>query len=116
MENWKEQLDKLVFTTGSTHPEKPEVEAADRNTILPEEQVLRIWLDRKSRGGKSVTLVRGFVGNDDELKELARALKQHCGVGGTAKEGEIHIQGDQRQRVLQYLLEKGFRQTKRAGG
>ena len=73
-----------------------------------------MWLDRKHRGGKVATLVRGFVGTADDLTELARLLKKRCGVGGAAKEGEIIIQGDHRDRIVEILLETGYR-CKRAG-
>ena len=73
-----------------------------------------MWLDRKQRGGKVVTLVRGFVGSDAGLQELARLLKTRCGVGGTAKDGEIIIQGDHRDRVAELLIRSGYR-CKKAG-
>ncbi len=83
-------------------------------TLAPAQQELRVWLDRKQRGGKTVTLVRGFAGRADDLAELARMLKQKCGVGGTAKEGEIVIQGDHRDRVVAILTAAGYR-CKKAG-
>ena len=76
---------------------------------------LRVWLDRNHRGGKTVTLIKGFVGSDEDLKELAKELKNRCGVGGSAKDGEIIIQGAHRERVLEILLAKGYR-AKGAGG
>lgn len=84
-------------------------------TLPPERQELRIWLDRKHRGGKTATLVRGFVGSDDDLNELARLLKTRCGVGGSAKEGEIIIQGDHRDRIVEILAKSGYK-CKKAGG
>lgn len=83
-------------------------------TLPPAQQDLRVWLDRKQRGGKVVTLVRGFVGRDADLQELARMLKTKCGVGGAAKEGEIIIQGDHRERVVDLLTRSGYR-CKKAG-
>ena len=88
--------------------------AEELETPAPAQQDLRVWLDRKHRGGKVATLVRGFVGRDDDLQALARLLKTRCGVGGAAKEGEIIIQGDHRDRVVEILTRSGYR-CKKAG-
>lgn len=111
--NWKARLG-MVY---STNPDfqyqiREEVEA---ETLPPARQDLRVWLDRKQRGGKTVTLVKGFVGGEDDLTELARMLKSKCGVGGAAKEGEIIIQGDHRDRVVELLIKAGYK-AKKAGG
>lgn len=78
-------------------------------TLPPQQQKLRVSIERHHRGGKTVTLVTGFVGTDDDLQALGRRLKNKCGVGGSAKDGEIIIQGEQVDRVKQLLAEEGYR-------
>lgn len=110
--DWKSRLG-MVYSTNPDFrydtDEEPEAE-----TLPAGQQELRVWLDRKQRGGKQVTLVRGFVGRSDDLEALARLLKTRCGVGGSVKEGEIIIQGDHRDRVVEILLRGGYR-CKKAG-
>ncbi len=77
---------------------------------------VRVWLDRKKRGGKEVTLIKGIQHNPDALKVLSKELKAACGVGGSVKDGEILLQGDQRDKVIPILLKKGYANTKKAGG
>lgn len=84
-------------------------------TLPPGSQNLKIWLDKKQRGGKVVSLIKGFIGSSDDLKDLAGELKSLCGVGGTAKDGEIIIQGDHRDKILNYLQKHGYG-AKKAGG
>lgn len=77
-------------------------------SISPQSQNLKIFLDKKNRGGKTVTLISGFVGKEDAIEKLGRELKSKCGVGGTIKDGEIIIQGDHRERVMKILTEAGY--------
>lgn len=84
-------------------------------TLSPDEQTLSVFIEKKNRGGKTATIVRDFVGADDDLKELGKELKSKCGTGGSVKDGEIIIQGDVRNKVMQLLNEMGY-QTKRVGG
>jgi translation initiation factor 1 len=82
-------------------------------TLPPAQQKLRIRLDSKHRAGKAVTLVEGFIGTEDDLQELGKKLKSFCGTGGSAKDGEIIVQGDQREKVLQWLMKNGYKQVKK---
>jgi translation initiation factor 1 len=111
--DWKERLN-VVYSTNPDFRYEVE-EEANQATLPPNRQRLRVQLDRKNRGGKVVTLVTGFIGTDDDLKELGRLLKSKCGVGGSAKEGEIIVQGDFKQKVLELLLKEGYSGTKVAG-
>ena len=110
--DWKSRLGMVYSTNPDFKYEtagEPETE-----TLPPQQQDLRVWLDRKQRAGKVVTLVKGFVGRDEDLQTLARLLKTKCGVGGAAKDGEILIQGDHRDRVVEILTRSGYR-CKKAG-
>lgn len=81
-------------------------------TLPAAEQKLKIRLDTKRRAGKAVTLVEGFIGLEQDLEDLGKKLKGFCGTGGSAKDGEIIVQGDQREKVLQWLLKNGYTKTK----
>jgi len=83
-------------------------------TLAADKQDLRVLLDKKQRGGKKVTLITGFVGTDDDLQKLGKLLKTKCGVGGTAKDSEILVQGDFREKILEILHSLGYK-AKRAG-
>jgi translation initiation factor 1 len=104
----------MVYSTNPDFQYQTE-EPEQVETLAPERQELRVWLDRKQRGGKVVTLIKGFIGSDDDLADLARMLKNRCGVGGAAKEGKILIQGDYRDRVVELLIKAGYK-AKKAGG
>lgn len=103
-------LGGLVFSTGGPIPQQEQEEISISN----QEQSLRIWLEKNHRGGKIATVVKGFVGSEEALSELGRTLKTKCGTGGTAKEGEIIIQGDHREKVVALLADMGF-PVKKAG-
>lgn len=105
--DWKKRLG-MVY---STNPDFKFETAADESVQTPEpsKQHLVVRIDRKGRAGKQVTLVEGFVGADDDLAELARTLKRRLGVGGTAKGGEIAVQGDWRDRIVSILSDLGYK-------
>ena len=111
MSDWKSRLN-VVYSTNTNFQYETEDEP-EVDTLEPSKQNLRIELDRRNRGGKAVTLITGFVGSDDDLKELGKTLKTKCGVGGSAKDGEIIIQGDFREKVHTLLTELGYTKTKR---
>ncbi len=104
-------FDGLVFSTNPDQ-ELSAFEESEQETLKPTHQDLRVQLDKKQRGGKAVTLITGFIGSDDELKALGKKLKTKCGVGGASKGGEILIQGDFRDKIMQLLLEEGFKAKK----
>jgi translation initiation factor 1 len=98
----------------STDPKFPcEEEQAGAESLAPGQQALRIKLDTKQRAGKAVTLVLGFAGRAGDLEELGKKLKAFCGTGGSAKEGEIIIQGDHRDKLLAWFLKHGYSKTKK---
>ncbi len=84
-------------------------------TLPPKQQKLKIRLDTKHRGGKAVTLVEGFTGKEEDLQDLGKKLKNYCGTGGSAKDNEIIIQGDQREKVLQWLVKNGYNNCRKIG-
>lgn len=111
--NSLEDLGGFVFSTNKDF----EFDSNDdqQETLANSEQRLEAHLDKKNRGGKIATVIKGFEGNEDDLKSLAKKLKTLCGVGGSAKDGEIIIQGNFRDKVMDYLVKEGYK-VKRVGG
>lgn len=112
--NKSKKTSGVVFSTNPSF-EYDDEETIHEETLSPEEQLLYVSIDKKQRKGKEVTLVEGFVGTDDDLKSLSKVLKTACGVGGSAKNNEIIIQGNVRDKVLEILSKNGYK-TKRKGG
>lgn len=107
------ELGGFVFSTNEDF--EPETYEEAEETLPPNQQLLEVYNDKKNRGGKVVCLIKGFEGTDEDLKILGKELKAYCGVGGSAKDGEIIVQGNVRDKVLKYLTDKGYK-TKRIGG
>ena len=103
--DWKERLN-VVYSTN------PDFKYEETKTLDKKQQKLRVNIEKKGRSGKTVTLINRFIGTENDLKELGRLLKSKCGVGGSAKDGEILIQGEFKQRVIELLKAEGYTQTK----
>lgn len=101
----------VVYSTNPTYDYANDDEQ-ECETLPKNQQKLRLSMERAGRGGKTVTIVRGFVGMEEDMQMLCKLLKQKCGVGGAVKEGEIIIQGDHRQRLVELLKSEGYTQTK----
>lgn len=107
-----EDLGGFVF---STNPDFDYDQGEETESLNPEDQLLELHFEKKGRGGKQVVIVKGFEGPADELSALGKKLKQHCGVGGSNKDGEIILQGNVRDKAIAFLQNAGYK-TKRVGG
>ena len=107
-----ESLGGLVYSTDPNF-KLPEENTEEQETIEPSQQKLKIRLDTKHRAGKAVTLVEGFIGSINDLEELGKKLKSFCGTGGSVKDGEIIIQGDNREKILLLLQKNGYKLAKK---
>jgi translation initiation factor 1 len=108
--DWKERLNIVYSTNPDFNYETNEEDSCE--TLDKKQQKLRVSIEKKGRGGKTVTLITGFIGKEEDLKELGKLLKTKCGVGGSAKDGEIIIQGEFKQRIIELLKAEGYSQTK----
>lgn len=108
--DWKDRLN-IVYSTNPDFSYQLD-EEEESATVDPKQQKLRVSIEKKGRGGKTVTVITGFIGSEDDLKELGRMLKTKCGVGGAVKDGEILIQGEFKQRIIDLLKAEGYSQTK----
>lgn len=109
----KKKLNSFSGLVFSTNPElMREEEPEQQDSLPPAQQKLKVRLDKKQRAGKTVTLVEGFVGSEEELAELGKKLKTKCGAGGSAKDGLILIQGDYKVKVTEWLKDWGYTQVK----
>lgn len=108
--DWKQRLGVMYSTNPDFQYETDEPK--EENTLPKEKQQLRVSLDKRNRGGKMVTLITGFRGTSDDLEVLGKLLKVKCGVGGSAKDGEIIVQGDLRKKVLDILQKEGYSKSR----
>jgi translation initiation factor 1 len=111
----KKKLNSFSGLVYSTDPnfKIEEERSEDQETVVSAQQKLRILLDKKQRAGKAVTLITGFIGKQTDMEELGKKLKTSCGTGGSVKDGEIIIQGDNRDKVLQWLQKNGYTAAKK---
>ena len=107
--DWKARLG-VVYSTSDNYDYSYDAQE-EAETLPASRQKLRIQLDKKQRAGKKVTIITGFIGTEDDLKTLGKFLKSKCGVGGSAKNGEILIQGDFRDRLREILIKEGYQAT-----
>jgi translation initiation factor 1 len=107
-------LSGLVYSTDPDF-KLEQIDDTEQETLLPVQQKLKILLDKKRRAGKIVTLIEGFVGTTTDREDLGKKLKTFCGTGGSVKDGEIIVQGDNRDKVMQWLQKNGYINTKKSG-
>lgn len=111
--DWKDRLNVVYSTNPDFGYEMDNDE--EQVTLDKNKQNLRVSIDKKNRGGKVVTLITGFIGTENDLKELGKLLKSKCGVGGSAKDGEIMVQGDFKTKIIELLIKEGYSKTKGIG-
>ncbi len=114
MSQKRKNISGIVYSTNPDFEYKSDVQP-EAVTLPPSQQDLRIMLDKKLRGGKKATLITGFVGTNSDLADLAKKLKNLCAAGGSSDNGEIIVQGDNRQKVMDYLIKNGYK-AKFSGG
>jgi translation initiation factor 1 len=105
-------LGGMVYSTNPNY--QPEASEESNETLGPSQQDLRVWLEKNHRGGKTATVIKDFIGSADDLESLGKTLKTKCGTGGSAKGGEIIIQGDHREKIITILTQLGYK-AKKAG-
>lgn len=113
-------MQKKKNVTGIVYSTNPDFKyisdcASESDTLPPQQQELRIFIEKKHRGGKTASVVKGFIGKKDDLEVLGKLIKTKCGTGGSAKDGEIIIQGDLRDKIMEILIANGYK-AKKAGG
>lgn len=108
--DWKDRLNIVYSTNPDFQYSTDEME--ENETLPKQQQKLRVSIEKNHRGGKTVTIVRNFIGTSDDIKELGKLLKTKCGVGGSTKDGEILVQGEFKEKVIELLKKEGYTQTR----
>jgi translation initiation factor 1 len=115
MSKKQKNLVNVVYSTNPNFQYQQE-EQSEEETLIASQQKLYVSIDKKQRAGKEVTLIEGFIGKEEDLKDLGKMLKSKCGVGGTVKDFEILIQGNFKDKIYDLLVKEGYTQTKKKGG